>query len=183
METKRSVDSVLVIDDDDVVLRSWDRALRAAGKRVVVATELDDEIELDNDLDLAVVDLCLGRGQCGIETIQRIKTALPLVHAVLVSAAMSIPQAIRAVRAGADDCASKPIAPRELLARVERGVPLAMELLTLEQVQWEHISRVLADCKGNLSQAARILGIHRQSLQRKLRQRVRGTGWAAQRSS
>ena len=177
METKRHVNSVLVIDDDEIVLRGWDRTLRAAGKRVVVATELDDEIELDHDLDLAIVDLCLGRGQCGIETIQRIKLAIPQVHAVLLSAAMSIPQAIRAVRAGVDDCASKPIAPRELLARVERGVPLTTELLTLEEVQWEHISRVLADCKGNLSQAARVLGIHRQSLQRKLRQRMpRKTG-------
>ena len=72
METKRLVNSVLVIDDDEIVLRGWDRTLRAAGKRVVVATELDDEIELDHDLDLAIVDLCLGRGQCGIETIQRI---------------------------------------------------------------------------------------------------------------
>ncbi|MEP6861429.1 MAG: helix-turn-helix domain-containing protein, partial [Deltaproteobacteria bacterium] len=114
----------------------------------------------------------LGPGRCGIETIRRIKQAVPRVHAVLVSAAMSIPQAVRAVRAGADDCASKPIAPRELLARVERGVPLASELLTLHEVEWEHISRALADCKGNVSRAARTLGIHRQSLQRKLRQRV-----------
>ena len=169
--------SVLVIDDDEFVLRGWDRALRADGRHVVVATELDDEIELDADLDLAVVDLCLGPGQCGIETIARIKQAVPNVHAVLVSAAMSIPQAVRAVQAGADDCASKPIAPRELLARVERGVPLATELLTLDQVEWEHISRVLADCRGNVSHAARTLGIHRQSLQRKLRHRGARPTW------
>ena len=171
MQTKPLVRSVLVIDDDEIVLRSWDRILRASGKQVVVATELDEAIELDADLDLAIVDLCLGPGACGIETIARIKKAVPNVHAVLVSAAMSIPQAIRAVRAGADDCASKPIAPRELIARVERGVPLTEELLTLDQVQWEHISRVLADCNGNVSLAARTLGIHRQSLQRKLRHR------------
>lgn len=171
MQTKPLVRSVLVIDDDEIVLRSWDRILRASGKQVVVATELDEAIELDPDLDLAIVDLCLGPGESGIETIARIKNAVPNVHAVLVSAAMSIPQAIRAVRAGADDCASKPIAPRELIARVERGVPLAEELLTLDQVQWEHISRVLADCNGNVSLAARALGIHRQSLQRKLRHR------------
>jgi two-component system response regulator RegA len=172
METNRLIRTVLVIDDDELVLRSWDRALRAVGKHVVVATELDEAIELDADLDLAVIDLCLGPGLCGIETIAQIKKAVPRVHAVLVSAAMSIPQAVRAVRAGADDCASKPIAPRELLARVERGVPLTSELLTLDEVEWEHISRALADCKGNVSHAARTLGIHRQSLQRKLRHRV-----------
>jgi two-component system response regulator RegA len=35
-------------------------------------------------------------------------------------------------------------------------------------VEWEHINRVLADCAGNVSEAARRLGIHRRSLQRKL---------------
>jgi two-component system, response regulator RegA len=39
---------------------------------------------------------------------------------------------------------------------------------TLARVEWEHIQRVLADCGGNVSQAARLLGIHRRSLQRKL---------------
>ena len=39
---------------------------------------------------------------------------------------------------------------------------------TLARVEWEHINRVLADCGGNISEAARVLGIHRRSLQRKL---------------
>ena len=38
----------------------------------------------------------------------------------------------------------------------------------LARVEWEHIQRVVADCGGNLSQAARVLGIHRRSLQQKL---------------
>ena len=39
---------------------------------------------------------------------------------------------------------------------------------SLARVEWEHISRVLADCGGNISKAARVLNIHRRSLQRKL---------------
>jgi two-component system, response regulator RegA len=35
-------------------------------------------------------------------------------------------------------------------------------------VEWEHIQRVLADCDGNISEAARRLQVHRRSLQRKL---------------
>jgi two-component system response regulator RegA len=35
-------------------------------------------------------------------------------------------------------------------------------------VEWEHIQRVLTECEGNISQAARVLGLHRRSLQRKL---------------
>ena len=41
-------------------------------------------------------------------------------------------------------------------------------LTSLARVEWEHIQRILADCGGNISQAARVLRIHRRSLQRKL---------------
>ncbi len=41
--------------------------------------------------------------------------------------------------------------------------------LTLSAAQQEHIRRVLEDCGGNISEAARRLGLHRRSLQRKLR--------------
>ncbi|MBK6520460.1 MAG: hypothetical protein IPG04_41635 [Polyangiaceae bacterium] len=34
--------------------------------------------------------------------------------------------------------------------------------------QWEYLQRVLADCGGNVSDAARRLRLHRRSLQRKL---------------
>ncbi len=39
---------------------------------------------------------------------------------------------------------------------------------SLARVEWEHIQRVLSDVQGNISQASRLLGIHRRSLQRKL---------------
>jgi two-component system response regulator RegA len=42
---------------------------------------------------------------------------------------------------------------------------------SLARVEWEHIQRVLADCDGNISQAAKLLGLHRRSLQRKLSKR------------
>ena len=34
--------------------------------------------------------------------------------------------------------------------------------------EWEHIERVMRECKGNVSRAARVLGIHRRTLQYKL---------------
>ena len=39
---------------------------------------------------------------------------------------------------------------------------------SLARVEWEHIHRVLAECDGNVSQAARLLNMHRRSLQRRL---------------
>jgi two-component system response regulator RegA len=43
-----------------------------------------------------------------------------------------------------------------------------VEIPSLARVEWEHIQRVLFDCEGNISLAARRLGLHRRSLQRKL---------------
>ncbi|MEY2933118.1 MAG: hypothetical protein RL033_3867, partial [Pseudomonadota bacterium] len=37
---------------------------------------------------------------------------------------------------------------------------------SLERIQWEYIHAVLDACGGNISEAARQLGMHRQSLQR-----------------
>ena len=42
------------------------------------------------------------------------------------------------------------------------------EVPSLGRVEWEHIQRVLEDCAGNISRAAKLLGLHRRSLQRKL---------------
>ena len=50
--------------------------------------------------------------------------------------------------------------------------PDAAEVPSLARAEWEHIHRILADCEGNISEAARRLGIHRRSLQRKLRKRA-----------
>src|SRR5262249_9158743 len=44
----------------------------------------------------------------------------------------------------------------------------AQSVPSLARVESEYIQRVLADCEGNISQAAKLLGIHRRSLQRKL---------------
>ena len=62
--------------------------------------------------------------------------------------------------------------PRSRAARRRRrgdaAATAGADVPTLARVEWEHINRVLADCGGNVSQAARLLGIHRRSLQRKL---------------
>ena len=87
----------------------------------------------------------------------------------------SIPTALLAVKRGADHYLSKPIDADEIigvyrqLQRDEsRAVKPPESVPTLARVEWEHIQRVLNDCGGNVSQAARLLGVHRRSLQRKL---------------
>lgn len=171
---RRTVRDVLVVDDDEVVLRSWDRMLRAEGKTARVARGRDEALAcVDASIDLAIVDLNLGGGQSGLDLVHEIKRLVPGVYTVLISAAMSVAQAVSAMKDGVDDCEIKPVFPRQLLRRIEEGEPPKLgrgQVLTLDEVEWEHIARVLADCDGNVSHAAEALGLHRQSLQRKLRQ-------------
>jgi two-component system sensor histidine kinase RegB len=83
----------------------------------------------------------------------------------------SIATAVDSVKLGATSYLTKPVDADQILAAfegtesTERSEPTAQPLA---RVEWEHIQRVLADCGGNLSRAARVLGIHRRSLQRKL---------------
>jgi two-component system response regulator RegA len=76
------------------------------------------------------------------------------------------------VRLGASTYLSKPVDADQILAAFEMlnspELPPSPTAQPLARVEWEHIQRVMSDCEGNVSQAARLLGIHRRSLQRKL---------------
>ena len=84
----------------------------------------------------------------------------------------SIATAIEALRRGATHYLTKPADADEILAAFDRGNATGdappLQPMSLDRVEWEHINRVLVDCGGNLSEAARVLGLHRRSLQRKL---------------
>ena len=87
----------------------------------------------------------------------------------------SIATALEAVRLGATHYLTKPADVDDILAAFARAHRAPSELPTaphdvpsLARTEWEHIHRVLTDCGGNISQAARLLGLHRRSLQRKL---------------
>ncbi|HVZ33779.1 MAG TPA: helix-turn-helix domain-containing protein, partial [Polyangiaceae bacterium] len=48
------------------------------------------------------------------------------------------------------------------------GESLEYPIPSLARLEWEHIERVLAECNGNISKTARVLGMHRRTLQHKL---------------
>ena len=86
----------------------------------------------------------------------------------------SISTAVLAVKCGADDYLTKPVdfnAIQQALtgnALATTDNPAEGTVLSADQLQWEHIQRVLAQHQGNISQTARSLGMHRRTLQRKL---------------
>jgi two-component system, response regulator RegA len=171
-EHRPPVRRVLLVDDHEMYLKYCSRDFVRAGVAVSSTQTLTNALQIvrDERPDVAIVDLFLTPPENGLEVIRAIKELDPSIFCILVSAHMSVSHALMGVRAGADDVYIKPVAARQVIARVERGTVDEPRALTptLHQVEWEHISRVLHDHEGNISHAAESLGIFRQSLQRKI---------------
>jgi two-component system response regulator RegA len=167
--------SVLVVDDDERLLAALRRTLRAE-RSVFTATTPDDATRIARRVtpDLVIVDLQLG-SHSGLDVVRTLKHELPTTLFALVSGYLTVDTTVAAVRAGADIVLTKPVRGAEILRRAERGDfadDEPFETPTLAQAESEHIARVIEDCGGNISEAARRLGIYRSSLQRKLRKRT-----------
>jgi two-component system response regulator RegA len=168
--------AVLVIDDDEVYRTRLCRAFIQRGWEAYGASGAAQALEMAREAspDLALVDLRMP-GDSGLELIPHLRGLDATIAIVVLTGYGSIPTALEAIRLGADHYLSKPADADQILAVYERiahpdagaeGPPESVP--TLARVEWEHIQRVLADCSGNITQAARLLGIHRRSLQRKL---------------
>ena len=166
--------SVLVVDDDDrfrerLVRAFVERGLDARGARAVAEARA---LAAEDSPEWAVVDLRMP-GASGLDLVKELLAIDAATRVVVLTGYGSIATAIDAVRLGAADYLTKPADADQIVAALEgttkrgdgderTGIP------TLARVEWEHIQRALSDCNGNVTQAARALGLHRRSLQRKL---------------
>jgi two-component system response regulator RegA len=165
---------LLVVEDDAALRERLARAFSARGFDVeTAATTAAAEAYLRGEPpEYVVLDLRLPDGG-GLDLVSKFTAADPATRVVVLTGYGSIATAIDAVRRGAANYLTKPANADEILAafhadRSRGGVDLPSQPMTLDRVEWEHISRVLVECQGNVSEAARVLGIHRRSLQRKL---------------
>lgn len=172
--------SILLVDDTLVLRERLSLAMQQRGFRVETAADYDQAVEVfsQRPTDLAVLDLRMP-GKSGIELLRKLLQMRPSTRVILLSGFGSIPASIDAVRAGAVNFLSKPADADDILSAFVRGdepsVPdgaTAFPAPSLARNEWEHIHRVLSECGNNISEAARRLGIHRRSLQRKLRKRA-----------
>jgi len=169
---------LLLVDDSELFRERLARAFRDRGFEVTTAGDYSEAMALATRQppDLAVVDLRMP-GESGLTLVKGLKE----IHEsmLVLSGFGSIATAIDAMRLGAVNFLPKPADADDILAAFARGdapvdeaVGIQPETPSLARAEWEHIHRVLADCGGNMSEAARRLGIHRRSLQRKLQKRV-----------
>jgi two-component system response regulator RegA len=172
--------TLLLADDSYAFRERLARAFRDRGFAVRTASNYDEAMALAREAapELAVIDLRMP-GPSGLDLVRDLKALHPDSRVLVLSGFGSIATAIDAVRLGAVNFLPKPADADDILAAFERGAAdvsapadTEPETPSLARAEWEHIHRVLADCGGNISEAARRLGIHRRSLQRKLQKRA-----------
>jgi len=165
----------LLLADDDADFRA---ALAAAlGRRGFAVTTAPDAAQAEEAakqqvFEYALVDVRMPGGS-GIELVAALRRIDEETRIVVLTGYGTIASAVEAMRAGAADYLTKPVdaatCERALLGRSEAATTEeGDDLPSLERVEYEYLQRVLADCGGNVSEAARRLRMHRRSLQRKI---------------
>jgi two-component system, response regulator RegA len=166
----------LVVDDDEVFRSRLCRALMHRNWEAVGAANGEEALALARERgpDLVLLDLRMP-GIGGLDLLPQLRAIDSSIMIIVLTGYGSIPTAITAMKRGADHYMSKPADAGQVLAAYESlraAAEIAPEIPatvpSLARVEWEHMQRVISDCGGNISQAARLLGIHRRSLQRKL---------------
>jgi two-component system response regulator RegA len=167
----------LIVDDDDIFRNRLCRAFSARGWEAIGAADGASALELSSQSspDLAVVDLRLA-GMSGLDIVQGLRNLDETTCIIMLTGYGSIATALTATKLGANHYLSKPADADQILNayhQISDGSHTRADLPdspvpSLARVEWEHIQRVLTDCEGNVSQAAKLLGLHRRSLQRKL---------------
>ena len=174
--TRGSAGTVLVVDDDPVFLSTFRRELERRDFRVATADSVDRAAAAAREQrpTVIVLDVMLGDGN-GIELIESLRREAPAVRIVMTTGHPTFANAVEAMRLGAHNFVPKPCTVERVLAAAAvtpastREVPAHASLAQSERA---HIERVVAACNGNISEAARRLGMHRRSLQRKLRKNI-----------
>lgn len=165
----------LIVDDDPVFCSVLERALRRRKLSVVIATDSENALAAvrQQTPSHVVLDLKLGNSS-GLDLIEPILETNRQTRILLLTGYASIPTAVEAVRRGAVNYLPKPANADSILAAFEPDAStpdIPEDPPSLRRLEWEHIQRALSEHEGNISAAARALGMHRRTLQRKLQKR------------
>ena len=168
--------SILLVDDETFFRERLGRAFEKREYAVFLAADYDEAMVLvkKHKPELAVVDLKMP-GKSGLELIKDALAVHKKMKIVVLTGYGSIATATDAVKLGAVSYLPKPADVDDIITAFSQTTDLNLpepdeqfQAPSLARMEWEHINRVLHDCKGNISAAAKKLGLHRRTLQRKL---------------
>ena len=168
---------LLLVDDDQSFCDTLARALERRHYRVFKALDAEAawSFACETNPEYGVIDLRIGTDS-GLRLVARLVERDAEMRCVVLTGYASIATAVEAIKLGATHYLTKPARVDQIIAALSREVgdpdlPLQQQPLSVRRLEWEHIQATLKEQDGNVSAAARALGMHRRTLQRKLHKR------------
>lgn len=167
--------TIVAVDDNPAILTALRICLEGTFGRVVTLTSpeslpatLQQEracvVLMDMNFTLGMNSGQEGRGW--LRTLKRLHPELPVV---LITAYADVALVVKCLKAGAADFVTKPWDNDELLRTLKDAVDKHEEIVPLDELERSHVRRVVDHCHGNITRAAELLGITRQTLYAKMR--------------
>ena len=166
--------TILVCDDNADILTAMHYALDDTFDSVLTLAQPEEMLRTmaAERVDIVLLDMnfSLGTntGREGLHGLQVLREAHPDVPVVLLTAYGDVPLAVRALKSGAADFITKPWDNDELTSKLRNVLEAQQQLASLDEVEMEHIRRAVDRADGNLTAAANILGLTRQTLYNRL---------------
>lgn len=167
--------TILVVDDNPAILTALKICLDGVFDRIIMQDKPDHMLVMLNQerVDMILLDmnftLGVNSGQDGLLWLRMIHRQHPDIPVVLITAYADVKLAVRGLKAGAADFITKPWDNDELIRTLKDVLEQSREVIPLEQVELEHVRKVVDKCHGNISKAAEMLGITRQTLYAKIK--------------
>ena len=167
--------TILVVDDNPAILTAVKICLGGVFERIITLSRPDAILPTiqQEHVDVILLDmnfsLGINSGQEGMIWLSAIHRKHPDIPIVLITAYADVQLAVRGLKSGAVDFVTKPWDNDDLIRKLKDAIDKTEEVVPLDELEREHVRKVVDKCHGNLSKAAELLGITRQTLYNKLK--------------
>lgn len=167
--------TILIADDNAGVLTAMRYLLDSTFEQILTTSKPDDLLRImaQQPVDIVLLDmnftLGVNSGNEGLFWLRTLRKHHPHTPVVLLTAYADVSLAVKGLKSGASDFITKPWDNDELVRKLRDVLDLQNEIVTLDEVEAQHIRRAIDYNHGNLSRTAEMLGITRQTLYNKMK--------------
>ena len=166
---------LLAVDDNPAILTALRLCLGGAFESVVALSDPAKILSVMERENISVVlldmnfTLGMNTGHDGLLWRRTIRKKFHHIPVVLLTAYGDIGLAVKGMKEGAADFVTKPWDNNKLLGILREAVERSRKVAPLDEVTMDYVHKVVERCDGNISEAAKLLGITRQTLYAKIK--------------
>ncbi len=166
---------ILAVDDNPAILTALRLCLGGRFEGVIplsdpgkILSTLEKEnvsaVLLDMNFTLGV-----NTGSDGLFCLRTIRKKFPHIPVVLLTAYGDIALAVKGMKEGAADFVTKPWDYNQLIGILCEAIHRSRQVTPLDELATDYVHKVVEQCGGNISEAAKLLGVTRQTIYTKMK--------------